>query len=172
MQVGKFYEIRRRMFMLGGGVADRDFTYDRFFMNEMLWMGGNFNADWLMSRTISWSLADQMKQYSLIDISKRFVEPKHQLIVYGHDPLTPVYCELWVTVPDQDLFEDPWVRQWIGAKAKQNIGKQLGTFTVQLLGGVTVNQNTYVEEGKTEEQECKDFFKTIVDSNQFMLTTP
>jgi len=36
----------------------------------------------------------------------------------GHDPYNDVYCEVAVKVDEQELFEDPWVRQWIAAKCK------------------------------------------------------
>lgn len=48
----------------------------------------------------------------------------------------------------------------------------IGTFTTTLLSGVQVNSSLYTEEGKADQEEAKNFWKTLIDADQFFLTAP
>ena len=69
------------------------------------------------------------------------------------------------------MWEDPWVKQWIAAKCKQQVAKTLGVFTVTLIGGVTVNNNLYTEEANNDLNECKERWKDMQQADWFE-TTP
>ena len=114
------------------------------------------SADLSMGRTISMSLWDQLRQYVLVDIQHKWNESNNTLLVTGHDPYYNVFCGLYVTAPQNELYDDAWVRQWVAAKCKLQVAKTIGTFTTNLLGGVTVNTNLYTEEANKELEECKE----------------
>jgi len=167
--IGKFEEMKRRNSLFG--INDPDFSFNKTFQADM-WLGSQLNMDSIMFRTIQWSLWDQLKVFTLVDIKHIWNEDSHTLVVTGHDPSVNVFCEVYVKAPDTKLFDDPWVRQWLAAKCKLNVAKMIGTFTTNLLGGVTVNTGLYTEEANKELEECKEQWKIQRDANHFFLTTP
>ena len=164
LSVVQFCELKMRNQMWG--IADPDLSWNRMFQTDM-WMGPQMAMDTVMFRTIQWSNWDQLKQFNLVDIKHRWNRPTHQLFVTGHDPYNDVYCELATKVDDQDLFEDPWVRQWIAAKCKLQVVKKLGTFTVTAIGGVTVNTGTYSEEANNDINDCKEYWANLRQADFF-----
>jgi len=113
-----------------------------------------------------------LKTFNLSDIKHTFDEASHVLTVLGHDPIAPVFCELYVKAPEEKLFDDPWVQKWMGAKCKLQVAKAIGTFTATTIGGVTVNYNLYTEEANKDLDECKEFFKNLRDADHFFITVP
>lgn len=158
LSVIKFEEMRARNSMWG--IADPDFSWNRMFQAD-LWMGPQMAMDTVMFRTIQWSTWDQLKQFQLVDIKHKWNRAKHQLMVEGHDPYCNVFCEVACKVDGPELWEDPWVKQWIAAKAKLQVAKKLGTFTVTAIGGVTVNTNLYTEEANNDLTDCKEHWKDM-----------
>lgn len=158
LSVVKFEEMKRRNNLWG--LSDPDLSWNRMFQTDM-WMGPQMAMDTVMFRTIQWSNWDQLKQFNLVDIKHRWNRITHQLFVMGHDPYNDVYCEVATKVDEQELFEDPWVRQWIAAKCKLQVVKKLGTFTVTAIGGVTVNTGTYSEEANNDLNDCKEHWKDM-----------
>lgn len=167
--IGKFEEMKRKNTIFG--INDPDFSFNKTFQADM-WLGSQMNMDSVMFRTIQWSLWDQMKVFTLVDIKHTWNEADQTLLVMGHDPTTDVFCEVYTKVAPGELYDDPWVRQWCAAKCKLNVAKMLGTFTTNLIGGVTINTNLYSDEANKELEECKEFFKNLRDNNHFFLTTP
>jgi hypothetical protein len=134
---------------------------------------GNFlSTDAVVYRTIQLSTWDQLKTFNLSDIHHTYNESDHTLTVLGHDPLSPVFCEVWIKAKEENLFDDPWVQKWLGAKCKIQVAKALGTFTATTIGGVTVNYNMYTDEANKDLDECKEFFKNLRDANHFFITVP
>lgn len=113
-----------------------------------------------------------MKIFTLVDIHHEWNEADHTLLVTGHDPTTNVFCEVYVKASPSELYDDPWVRQWIAAKCKLNVAKMIGTFTTNLIGGVQVNTGLYTEEANKEIEECKEQWKAQREADIFFLTTP
>ena len=169
VSVGKFEEMKRRNTVFG--INDPDFSFNKSFMADM-WLGAQMNLDSVMYRTIQWSVYDQLKQFTLVDIKRSWNEATHQLVITGHDPQQNVFCVVHVKAPEAELFDDPWVRQWLAAKCKLNVAKTIGTFTTTMIGGVSVNTNLYTEEANKEIEECKEQWKIQRDADMFFLTTP
>lgn len=168
LSVTRFEEMKRRNSMFG--INDPDFSFDKTFSADM-WFGTQMGMDTVMFRTIQWNLWDQLKVFNLVDIQHKWNRTTHQLLVMGHDPYCNVFCELDVKADPQELWEDPWVKQWIAAKCKQQVAKTLGVFTVTLIGGVTVNNNLYTEEANNDLNECKERWKDMQQADWFE-TTP
>lgn len=162
LSVSKFQEMSRRNAMFG--TSDPDFGFNKMFQADM-WLGSQMNLDSVMFRTIQWSVWDQLKQFSLVDINHSWNRARHTMLVTGHDPYYDVYCEVYCKVQEDLLWEDPWVKQWIGAKCKLNVARSIGTFTVNLLGGVTVNTALYTDEAKSEIEECENTWKDMLQGD-------
>lgn len=169
LSVGRFEEMKRKNSIFG--INDPDFSFNKTFQADM-WLGSQMNMDSTMFRTIQWSLWDQMKVFTLVDIKRSWNEADKTLLVLGHDPTTNVFCEVYTKCSPVDLYGDPWVRQWCAAKCKLNVAKLLGTFTTNLIGGVSINTNMYSDEANKELEECKEYFKTLREADHFFLTTP
>ena len=171
LNIGHLEEMRRKN-SLFGLAGDPDFTFGRFMNQDMLIPGNFLSTDAVVYRTIQMSTWDQLKTFNLSDIKHRFDEVSHVLTVLGHDPIAPVFCELYVKAPEEKLFDDPWVQKWMGAKCKLQVAKAIGTFTATTIGGVTVNYNLYTDEANKDLDECKEFFKNLRDADHFFITVP
>jgi hypothetical protein len=169
LSVGKFEEMTRRNSLFG--INDADFSFNKCFQADM-WLGSQMNMDSVMFRTIQWSLWDQLKTFTLIDIRHSWNEADKTLLVLGHDPRSDVFCELYTKAAPTELYDDPWVRQYIGAKCKLQVVKTIGTFTTNMIGGVTVNTSMYSEEANKDIEECKEQWKMQTNADIFFLTTP
>lgn len=169
LSVGRFEEMKRRNSIFG--IFDADFSFNKCFQADM-WLGSQMNMDSVMFRTIQWSLWDQMKVFDLVDIKHDWNEADHTLLVLGHDPTVDVWCEVWTKVPPTELYDDPWVRQYLCGKCKLQVAKMIGTFTTTLPGGVSVNYNLWTEEANKEIDECKEQWKMQTNADHFFLTTP
>lgn len=152
LSVVKFEEMKRRNAMFG--INDPDFAFNKTFQADM-WLGSQMNMDSVMFRTIQWSLWDQLKQFNLVDIKHKWNRSDKTLLIEGHDPHCNVFCEVAVKVPETELYDDPWVRQWLSAKCKLQVAKKIGTFTTTLIGGVTINTGLYTDEANKDLEECK-----------------
>ena len=171
LSVGRFEEMKRKNSLFGLS-GDPDFTFGRFMNQDMIIPGNFLSTDAVVYRTIQLSTWDQLKTFNLSDINHRFNEASHTLEVLGHDPQYPVFCECWVKAPETKLFDDGWVQKWMGAKCKLQAAKSIGTFTTTMIGGVTVNYSIYTEEANNDINDCKDFFKSLRESNHFFVTVP
>lgn len=161
----KFEEMQRRGAMLG--FADADLTFNRAFMSDV-WFSAPFSMDTISYRMMSMEVWDQMKRFTLVDINYSYNRNTHKCLVLGHDPLTPVFCQMNTVIPDEDAWDDPWVQQWITAKCRLAVHRELGTFTANVIGGVTINSTTYKETADADIQECKDYFKELIQPTYFL----
>jgi len=90
------------------GIMDGDLGFNKVFQAD-LWLGYLINMDSVAFRTIQWSAWDQLKQFTLVDISHRWNHVSKELLVTGHDPVVNVFCGLIVKAPESDLFDNIWV---------------------------------------------------------------
>lgn len=162
--ITEFKEMKRRNGLFG--IQDPDISFNKAFQADM-YFSAPYNMDTVSFRTYQWSLWDQMKQFTLIDIQHSWNRLSKTLLVTGHDPLTDVWCRLNVIVPEQELWEDPWARMWISAKCKLQVYKLLGTVSSNLIGGVTINANVYKEDADNDINTCKEYWKEINQASYF-----
>ena len=156
MSVIRFVEMKRRNSMFG--FNDPDFSFNRTFQADM-WLGSQMNMDSVMFRTVQWSLWDQLKQFTLIDIKHRWNWNDKTLLVLGHDPTVNVFCGLGVKVAEEDMFEDYWCRKWISAHMMLQANKLLTLFNLPLQGGVAINLAPIVDEANKNIEECTNYWR-------------
>jgi len=113
-------EMKRRNAMFG--ISDPDFGFNKAFQADM-WLGSMMNLDSVMFRTIQWSVWDQLKQFTLVNMQHRWNYATHELLVMGHDPHVDVFCGLSTKTPTDELFENVWVQKWIAAHCKIQANK-------------------------------------------------
>lgn len=154
--IQEFKEMKSNTMFFGLETGDRDITFEKALQAD-IWMNIN-GGDLIASKTIQWSVWDQMKNFILKDIQFKFNPITHRLLVLGHDPQKNVFVNFFVKVAQEEIWEDPWVRKWICAKAKKQMAKVLGLFTATLLGGVQINYQLLQTEADAEITECKEWF--------------
>lgn len=162
--VNRFVEMKRRNVMFG--INDPDFSFNRAFMADM-WLGSQMNMDSVMFRTIQWSLWDQLKNFTLIDIKHRWNWDTHQLLVLGHDPRVNVFCGLHVKVDEQAVFDDIWAQKYIAAHCKLAAVRLLGLFQAPLLSNISLNTSVYESEATSAIEEVKAHWNDINTMSRF-----
>lgn len=161
----KFEEMLRRGAMLG--FNDADLTFNRAFMSDV-WFSAPFSMDTITYRMMSMEVWDQMKRFTLVDINYSYNRNTHKCLVLGHDPRTPVFCQMNTIIPEEDAWDDPWVQTWIAAKCRLSVYRLLGTFTANLVGGVTINAATYKETADADIEKCETYFKELIQPTYFL----
>jgi hypothetical protein len=162
--VGKVEELKARSMMWG--INDPDISFTRAFQAD-LWMSP-MSGDTVAYRTIQWSMWNQMKQFNLVDIQHSWNRTNHTLFFKGHDPQSNVFIEIFEKVPEEDLWEDPWVRKFICAKCKKQVAKMLGLVTYTLLGGATINASVFSEDADNDIQQCTEYWDKINQPDWFI----
>lgn len=154
--ISEFKEMKSNFQFWGFATGDRDVTFEKA-LSYSIWTNPN-GSDFVTAATCSWAMWDQMKGFILRDIQFKFNPTTHRLHVIGHDPSNSVLVRFFSKVPEEELWEDPWVRKWICAKAKKQVARILGTFQTTLIGGTQINFQMLKDEATEEITECKEFF--------------
>lgn len=159
-----FYELNRRSYSLWGINNSPDFSFNRLFLSD-IWMGGTMNAEVLTQRVVGYSFWDQMKQFIVRDIQFSWNEPLHQLLVTGRDVKQNVFCGVYVDNPEEVLFNDGYVLQYLSGSCYLRVAPLIGTFQTNLLGNVTVNTQYYTETGNKYIDDAKEYWKNLRDAD-------
>lgn len=141
------------------GIADPAFSLDRVVAADM-YLSPWSSSDTVTYRTIQYSYWDLLRSYILTDISFDFNPNTHKLKVTGRTPDRAVLIRAYTKIPLENLYNDPLFQRWVIAKCKISMGRILGTFTVNLIGGVTVNADMWKSEGQDELTDLKDKIKS------------
>ncbi len=141
------------------GIADPLLSIDRITAADM-YLSPWSSSDTVMYRTIQFSYWDLLRGYTLTNISYSFNPNTHKIVVTGRTPVRPVLIRAFTKIPEENMYDDPLVQRWIIAKCKISMARILGTFTVNLIGGVTVNADMWKTEGNEEIAELKDKIKS------------
>lgn len=136
------------------GIHDPDMNFDRLMAADLYLTP--LSSDQITYRTIQWSFWDLAKQFNLRDIQTSFNMNTHRLAIIGRDPVESLFITTLDTIPEEDLYDDPLFIKWVIAKSKISLAKILGTFSYNLLGGVTINYSDIRSEGNEELKELKD----------------
>lgn len=149
------------------GFNDPDMRFDRAMAADLYL--SPMSGDQIAYRTIQWSFWDLSRSFILSDIQFDFNFNTHRLFVKGRDPQRAVYIQALTSIPENDLYEDPIAIKWFVAKCKISLSKILGTFNYNLIGGVTINATQWSDEGKSEIEELKEYFKDINQPNYMLM---
>ena len=155
LTVVKFVEMKRRNAMFG--TVDPDFGFNRAFQSD-LWFGSQMSMDTVAFRTIQWSVWDQLKTFTLVDIQHRWNYAEHNLLVLGHDPRMDVFCQMNTKADAQALFDNIWVQKWVAAHCKLEANKVVTFMTTNLIGNTTLNMSAYLDAANKDIEDCKNKF--------------
>lgn len=138
---------------------------DLAYMYRTPWTG-----DLASDYTVRLSFNDLMRSYQLKQINFRFNINTHRLVVLGRTPLNDVYVQVYAKIPYEEAYDDPWVRKYIIAKVKRHVGRSLGLFTANIVGGTTINASLYTSEADKDIEECQTYFSKINSPDWFIIS--
>lgn len=84
----------------------------------------------------------------------------HTLYFKGHDPTIDIALFCLEKIPEDSLFEDQLFIRYVVAEGKRSMGRILGRYNYNMIGGITINYADIKTEG---DQELADV-KTEIDS--------
>lgn len=152
------------------GNPDRDFGDSKLLGSELLL--SPFVGDNLVYRTVMYSYFDLARAYLLETFAFNWNKNSKKLTILGRDPNranvggyqaggmnggypggVDVAIQCFVKIIEDDLYDDElFVRYCIG-KSKEALGNMLSVFDYNLPGGVKVNAQNIISQGKEEVQE-------------------
>lgn len=140
------------------GNIDRDFADNKLIASEIYL--SPFSGDSLVFRTAQYAIFDLTRAFFLEWVQYDYNRRTKQLKILGRDPVHDVCIKVYNKIPDEKLYEDYFFTRYVTAKAKIALGRMLGQFNFQLMGGITINAADVKSEGTEElakiEQEIKD----------------
>ena len=136
------------------GNVNKDFSVDRLMASEMFLT--SFTGDDLVMRTAQMSFFDLSKAYFINTIAFDWNLNTHKLRITGRNPKTDVCLETYVTIPMDRLFDDYYFLRLCTANAKLSYARLLGTYGLQLPGGVQIDFSSIRSEGEAEIDKIKE----------------
>lgn len=139
------------------GINDPDMGFDRLMSSDLYLTP--LSSDQITYRTIQWSFWDLAKSFSLKDINHSFNPNTHRLIITGRTPHESLMVLAMDHIPIEDAYEDTVVIEWMIAKSKISLARILGTFNYNLIGNITINFESWRQEGAESINELKEKIK-------------
>lgn len=119
-------------------------------------------------KTVIDSLSDMLNQLNLYTTKFHFNHMSHRLNI-----LTQVkyhlILEAYVSVPNENMFTDPYFIKYVTGWSKMQTGNLLGRFDFSLPGGVKYNSADLVSQGKDEMKEVEEEIKNMSNSSWFIM---
>lgn len=147
--------------------ADPDFSIGRFIYNDQF--GAGIAGDNLMYFVINSMFVDNARQITMSHIGYSYNRLTRKFRFQGKVPKNDVVFQVYVRIPDCNLFTDEIFYRYVVAKSKMQISRVLGTFNYNLPGNITINYDMIRDEGQNEldtiieqikEDDAPDYFLT------------
>jgi hypothetical protein len=119
-------------------------------------------------KTLIDNLSDMMNQLNLYTTKFHFNYRTHRFNVLTNVKYHLI-LECYVNIPDEDLFTDPYFIKYVTAWSKWQMGNLTGRYSMQLPGGVTINNADLVQQGKEEMKEVEEDIKGMSQGAFFFM---
>jgi hypothetical protein len=119
-------------------------------------------------KTLIDNLSDMMNQLNLYTTKFHFNYRTHRFNVLTNVKYHLI-LECYVNIPDEDLFTDPYFIKYVTAWSKWQMGNLTGRYTMQLPGGVTINNTDLVTQGREEMKEVEEDIKNMSQGAFFFM---
>jgi hypothetical protein len=119
-------------------------------------------------KTILDSMSDMLNQLNKYTLKHNYNQLNHRLHILTnvkYDVIVEAYAE----IPNENLFRDDLFFKYVTGYAKMQLGNMVGRYTFTLPGGVTLNANDLVSQGKEEVKEVEDEIKGMSNSSFFFM---
>lgn len=130
--------------------VDPDFALDKFIYSDAY--GAGIGSENLMYYVVNELFIDNSRQVIQPQISYSYNRLTKKFRFQGELPQNAVIFQVYVTIPDCDLFQDEVFIRYCIAQAKISLGRILGTFDYNLPGNIKINYDLVKSEGQEELQ--------------------
>jgi hypothetical protein len=127
---------------------DPDFALDKFIYSDVY--GAGIGSENLMYYVVNELFIDNSRQVLQPQISYSYNRLTKKFRFQGELPENAVIFQVYVTIPDCDLFNDEVFIRYCIAQAKISLGRILGTFDYNLPGNIKINYDLVKSEGQEE----------------------
>ena len=119
-------------------------------------------------KTLLDNMSDMMNQLNKYTLKYQFNQLNHRLHILTNVKYD-VIMEAYANIPRENLFNDDLFFKYCVGYAKQALGNMVGRYTFTLPGGVTINANDLVSQGKEEVKEVEEEVKGQSNSSWFYM---
>ena len=147
------------------GTVDRDFADNKLIASEIYL--SPFTGDSLVFRTAQYQFFDLTRAFFLEWIRYDFNRRTRKVKILGRDPHRDVFFNTYVKIPDDKLYEDYYFTRYVTAKSKVALGRMLGFFDYNLMGGIKVNAADIKAEGEAEVEKIEQAIKDEDSADYF-----
>jgi hypothetical protein len=119
-------------------------------------------------KTILDSMSDMLNQLNKYTLKHNYNQLNHRLHILTnvqYDVIVEAYAE----IPNENLFRDDLFFKYVVGYAKMQLGNMVGRYTFTLPGGVTLNANDLVSQGKEEVKEVEETINSMSNSSFFFM---
>jgi hypothetical protein len=119
-------------------------------------------------KTILDQMSDMMDQLNKYTLKHHFNQLQHRLHILTKVE-SDVIVEAYANIKPEFLFQDDLFIKYVSGMAKIQLGNLNGRYNLQLPGGVTVNSQDLVAQGKDDVREVEEEIKSQTTSSFFMM---
>lgn len=160
------YEVKELKNVTHLGYFGADFSGEKMIAQEIYL--SPFNADDVVLRTAYESYWDLSKAFFLERIGYDYNHNTNKVTILGRDPKFDVCFTCYVKIPQEALFEDWTFQEYCCAQAQISLGKILGMFQYQLIGGVSINYDSVRQDGEQRLEKVKEMMDNENVPNWFL----
>jgi hypothetical protein len=145
-----------------------DFSLEKALFKNINDLSNSTEA--LMEYVVYESFIDLSQHMLTHPVSYNYNRITRDLVILGETPTSDLVLQVYNKVPLEDLMEDEIFYRYCVAKAKTQLARILGAFDFKLPGGVSINYDTYKEEGVNELEKLEEELKSDEGMDWFFTT--
>ena len=133
------------------GLMSGDFAFDKLSARAMFNEGqaaGAGNFDLYVSNRVT---LDWIKSITFHEVSYTYNHLTHNFRIMGENPRTSLVLNTHRTIDDAYLFDDEMFFRYVVAEAKVNLGRILGTISMQYIGNAEIDFGGIKSEGQEDK---------------------
>lgn len=119
-------------------------------------------------KTILDNMSDMLDQLNKYTLKHHFNQLNHRLNILT-EVKHHVIMEAYANIPRENLFNDDLFFKYVVGYSKQQLGNMVGRYDITLPGGVKINYNDIVGQGKEEVKEVEDAVNNMSNSSFFIM---
>lgn len=148
-----------------GGYIGPEFNFNRMMAADLHFSAGA--SDDIVLRVAQWSFWDLTKAFILEHLNFDFNVNTKRIRILGRNPRHNVLLETYISIPEENLFDDYYFKRYCVSKCKQSLARMFSAFQFNLPGGITINADMWKSEAdeelekiltKIDEENTPDWF--------------
>lgn len=145
-----------------------DFSLEKAFFKNTMDISSSTES--LMMYVAFESFIDLSRSMTTHPVSWKFNRNTNELFLAGELPDGDIVLTVYQSIPLTALMKDEIFFRYVVAKCKTQLGRILGTFAFNYIGGVTINIEKYSDEGNEELSKIEEEIKGDEGMDWFFTT--